>query len=306
MQVRAISIGHAVPGNDFDAVVHSVFDSALNLKPDGSDLLITLVTFDAPDLPQGIRLEESSEFAFRAVTPGMQARCRDGMLRFEGAPLTIDLHQAAGWDRELPIPRADLIKPSVAAAWQCGWVLLNNRQALDTSGLIARDFFGVAEDRPAWVLRAGECMRLLVDQTRRHGAATETGLRGLIGLGPGLTPSGDDLLGGYLIGLRSAAQGEGERLAFVSRLADAVTQRSAQTNDISRTYLVHAAQGHASSRLLDLASSICSGASVEQTTLHTEAAMQLGHTSGMDAVSGLLIGMAAWDAPHLLRAAGAT
>lgn len=306
MQSRAISIGQAVPLNDFDAVVHSAFDSALNLRPNGSDLLITVLPSDAPDLPGGIRLEVSKELSFQALQPGMQAHCRAGMLRFEGGQLTIDLRQAARWDGDLPIPRADLRNPLTATAWQCAWAVLNEKQTLDASGLLARGILDVAEDRPAWVLQAGKCMRVLVDETRRGAAAPDAAVRGLIGLGPGLTPSADDLLGGYLTGLRSAAQGKEERLSFVSRLASAVKQRSGQTNDISRTYLIHAAEGHASSRLLDLASSIGSGAPVEQTTLHTEAAMQLGHTSGMDAVSGLLIGMATWDAPHLLRAAGAT
>ena len=67
------------------------------------------------------------------------------------------------------------------------------------------------------------------------------------------------------------------------------------TNDISRTYLYHAANGHISSRLNNLASAICAGLDSQQVSEYAESAMQTGHTSGMDAVSGLLFGLMAWE-----------
>jgi hypothetical protein len=33
-----------------------------------------------------------------------------------------------------------------------------------------------------------------------------------------------------------------------------------------------------------------------------EAAMEIGHTSGMETVTGMLVGLAAWEGAHLLSA----
>src|SRR5512140_841501 len=102
MYIRAVSIGHAVPRIHFDAVVHSVFDSAVNLMLNDSNELLTLLAFDEGDLPQGIRLEPSNELSFRSLTTWTDAACRNGVVRFSGHPLTLDLQQAPCWAGALP------------------------------------------------------------------------------------------------------------------------------------------------------------------------------------------------------------
>jgi hypothetical protein len=67
-----------------------------------------------------------------------------------------------------------------------------------------------------------------------------------------------------------------------------------ETNEISRTYLHYAVRGEFSSSVLGLLNAIADGQ--EQRLLFTAAeAMRVGHSSGMDSVTGLLIGMRAWD-----------
>ncbi|MGB8983915.1 MAG: DUF2877 domain-containing protein, partial [Anaerolineales bacterium] len=113
----------------------------------------------------------------------------------------------------------------------------------------------------------------------------------------GLTPSGDDLLVGYLAGLWCTVQDKDERTRFVLKLGKNIIDLSSKTNDISRTYLDHAAQGQVSSRLAELAEGICHGEDRERLGEVAEAAFKVGHTSGMDAVTGLLIGLSAWASP---------
>lgn len=64
MRLLAISTGYAVPYIDFDATIHSIFHTALNLKPADKDLLLTLVVRGEDDLPQGIRLNSPDGFSF--------------------------------------------------------------------------------------------------------------------------------------------------------------------------------------------------------------------------------------------------
>lgn len=303
MLFRAISIGHAVPRRDFEAVVHSVFDSVVNLELSEASQLLTLLSSGDTDLPQGIRLASPPGFDFEGLSVGTAALCRNHLLRFNGCPLRIDLQGAACWDEEPPAARADMSNPVVRDAWGCAWQALNEQQSVHAAGLVAQELWGPVQRQPAWVREAGSCLRAIVAATRRCAALPGTGLRRLIGLGPGLTPSGDDLVVGYLIGMRCAAQGRQDRLDFLARLAGSVLGLSTQTGDISRTYLFHAAHGSASSVLRRLAEAICSGASASIVRTSAAAAMQVGHTSGMEAVTGLLVGLAAWDAPELLSLA---
>ena len=114
----------------------------------------------------------------------------------------------------------------------------------------------------------------------------------IIGLGPGVTPSGDDILIGFLAGLWSLAGGDQQLLLFIHSFGNALSQMAIQTNEISRTYLYHAAQGQFSSSLLNLAAAIARGGAVEQPV---QIAMGVGHSSGMDSITGLLIGLCVWN-----------
>ena len=79
MYLRAISTGVAVPRMDFDATIHSVFRSALNLRLTRGSKLLTLVASSEADLPQGIRVDTPDNFSFEIFHAGEQANCWDGI-----------------------------------------------------------------------------------------------------------------------------------------------------------------------------------------------------------------------------------
>jgi hypothetical protein len=294
MYLKAISIGDVVPHTDFDATVHSVFRSAVNLRLNRGNKLLTLVGSSEADLPQGIRVDTPDDFSFEICRAGEPVTCRDHILRF--GSLTIELRGARRWKCDLPSLQADMTNLAVATAWRCAWDALNERQMLVGAEIIAEDLFrsdGII--RASVPRRAGEAMRGLFDATRRYDHLNApSSLRPLVGLGAGLTPSGDDLLVGYLAGLWCTVLDKSERVQFVSNLGKAVLRFSRQTTDISRTYLYHASRGQVSSRLADLAEALCRGENSDCLLTTAEFAMRVGHTSGMDAVTGLLIGLATW------------
>jgi hypothetical protein len=298
MYFKAISIGYAVPHTDFDATVHSVFQSAINLCLTRGSKLLTLVASSEADLPQGIRVDSPEDFSFEIFRAGEQVTCRDDLLCFASSSLTIELRGAGRWKCDLPALQADMTSPAVATAWRCAWQTLNERQTLLGSEIIAEDLFRTDETIRAGVPRkAGEAMRNLFEAARRYDLTSTSPVRPLIGLGAGLTPSGDDLLVGYLAGLWCTVWDKSERVQIVANLGKAIIRLSRQTNDISRTYLYHASRGQVSSRLAALAEAICRGENVDRLLDIAEAAMRVGHTSGMDAVTGLLIGLATWIGP---------
>lgn len=108
-------------------------------------------------------------------------------------------------------------------------------------------------------------------------------LIGLIGLGPGLTPSGDDLLGGALIALAAL-----DRLEARDVLWNACREHLARTNDISRAHLQTAALGYGAAALHAAIHATISGA-VDKIRPALGAVSAIGHSSGRDSFAGVLI-----------------
>lgn len=110
----------------------------------------------------------------------------------------------------------------------------------------------------------------------------------LLGLGPGLTPSGDDLLGGLLVALRALGHP-----ALAARLGAWLLPRAAdRTHPISRAHLGAAAAGEGAEALHQSLASLASpGASGLAAAL--AALDRIGHSSGWDALAGATLAAAA-------------
>lgn len=108
----------------------------------------------------------------------------------------------------------------------------------------------------------------------------------LTGLGPGLTPSGDDFLGGIMLAL-SATGHDGLRDALWAFLEP---ELDALTVPISAMHLSAAADGMGSLALHVLRDSILAG-DVSGEAIADVAV--IGHTSGWDAAAGIVLGLTA-------------
>ena len=87
-------------------------------------------------------------------------------------------------------------------------------------------------------------------------------------------------------------------LAFIRAFGQALMPLARQTGEISRTYLYHEVRGQFSSSLSLLAQTIAQGGRVEAAL---EEAVRVGHSSGMDSVTGLLIGLSTRGNPALIH-----
>ncbi|MFP6871300.1 MAG: DUF2877 domain-containing protein [Nitrospinota bacterium] len=120
----------------------------------------------------------------------------------------------------------------------------------------------------------------------------------LIGLGPGLTPSGDDFIGGAMIALRMVGM---DRLA--NRLAGwALPLAETRTSRISRAHLACAAAGEGAGALHDTIRAMAlPGPHLDRRdrlTACLDAVDAIGHTSGWDALAGAAAAIrAAFDRP---------
>ncbi|MEX2503242.1 MAG: DUF2877 domain-containing protein [Egicoccus sp.] len=125
-------------------------------------------------------------------------------------------------------------------------------------------------------------------------AAGATGhVEGLLGLGPGLTPSGDDLLCGLLsaISLLGPAVGAADvdaRIVAARTVGEVVAVRATSTTTaISAALLAHAARGEVSDVAADVLHAL---AGRQPLAPAVRALLAVGATSGRDLTAGLLAG----------------
>jgi Protein of unknown function (DUF2877) len=119
--------------------------------------------------------------------------------------------------------------------------------------------------------------------------------RSMVGLGTGLTPSGDDALCGVLLALRAAGSG---RLGSVR---DAVAAHVGRTTSLSASLLRTATEGYAVPCVVRLASALAGGDLPGAETALPEV-LAIGHSSGSDLVAGLCGALDALDDPVLAGA----
>jgi hypothetical protein len=301
MQLHAASIGSTVPRNNFNATIQSVFDSSLNLRLAHEGRLVTILISDHYDLPQGIRLDTKIPLPY--LTPstsllanvGLHAACRGGILRFDSSTLTIDLRCAPIWEGKIPA-----LTPPIDKAWSIIWRTLNEKQRLKNTEFVADDLFQADQGSLLTRKLSQPIMELITGAERLDPDASIEAAHKMIGLGPGVTPSGDDVLIGFLAGLHSTVGNEQARLAFIQAFGESLSSLSMETNEISRTYLYHAIHGRFSSSMIALLDAI-KGGREDQLLSAANAAMRVGHSSGMDSVTGLLVGLCVWNFPSPLQ-----
>ena len=117
------------------------------------------------------------------------------------------------------------------------------------------------------------------------------GIKALIGLGPGLTPAGDDFLVGFLAGLTLGPPATVVSAPSLSQLRTCIDKAADQTTRLSGAWLRCAAHGQFGETWHSLAHALQSGQrkKIEQAAHHI---LSTGATSGVDAMTGLL---KAWE-----------
>jgi hypothetical protein len=251
--------------------VHSVFATAVNIEMD--DGLLTVAKPSTGALPNGVVVDGDVRFE---VEPGAFVR-GGGALRCPD--LSVELACAELWSPVLA-PRGAFRPPCEVGA---ALTLAVRRRA--PRGGFAEVLWQLADGRCEVVVAEGvpgiaEVMRGLRGNWLDQAAQ---GAKKLVGLGQGLTPSGDDLLIGLTAALRAADHPlSGKFAATCWELA------RGRTTAVAEMFYRYAAVGAFSARIHGLLAGLT----------HTEAdlvrafedALEWGASSGADCVVGVLLG----------------
>lgn len=115
----------------------------------------------------------------------------------------------------------------------------------------------------------------------------------LLGLGPGLTPSGDDFLGGMLIALAILPAP-----TLRAHLQDVIERHAQQrTNPVSLAHLRAAGSGEGHEALHEIFNCLLGG-NISALPVHVGAINTIGHSSGWDALAGMCVTLRAYLAAH--------
>ncbi|MFG1942945.1 DUF2877 domain-containing protein [Nonomuraea sp. NPDC048826] len=229
----------------------------LEVRTDLEPSVIAVVTGAATRLPNAVLLAG----ALPSVTMGDEAFVGDGTVDVGG----LSLRARRWWDPSPPLGEVDpaALPPASALAGH------------GTPGLAGND---------AIELLAAGCA-----SGRLLGAVTAA--ERLVGLGPGLTPSGDDVLAGLLVTLRhlGTATGATRALDLAGWLGATVTfDARTRTTPISATLLHCAARGEACPEVLAVLRGLAGRQPLEPALRRLSG---LGHTSGADLAQGIAIGL---------------
>ena len=111
----------------------------------------------------------------------------------------------------------------------------------------------------------------------------------LLGVGGGLTPSGDDFVGGALFALRFVSGGSAASLRWQAAGIEILASAKTRTHTISRALLSDLARGASYAPLHLLSNALQQGdADTAQLAMHD--LVTIGHSSGWDMLAGFLAG----------------
>lgn len=265
------------------AVVQTVFERAVTLKTGGGDLLV-LAQEGVADGGGVIRVGGTPAWP-TLVEPGMLARITPSVITLSN--FRLDLRAAAVW-RPPDTPR----QAGAAAVQQALRVAAAAARAQAKDGLAALAGMGLpGVPDPVLATRSLRVAGPLVHRLLRAVGAGDPAAAGevadeLAGLGPGVTPSGDDVVLGTIIGLRYVAKGRAVQMAMAANASTRTTWYSGQL-------LSYALAGEASAPLLSVAVALLQAAEAPVLRQRLTELFAVGETSGADALVGLLLGLQA-------------
>ncbi|MFL5701070.1 MAG: DUF2877 domain-containing protein [Ktedonobacteraceae bacterium] len=235
-------------------VIHSVFPAAANIIFPG-DFVLSLNAISSPRMPNGLQLSTPpGTFPFPVLRAGMPVLFGAQRLLIEAVDCSFDLSCCSEWDPH--IERPDQLDMKVVAKNK-EW-LLKHVSALDLQ---------LTWDQPVHNVRSMA--------------------QYLCGRGVGLTPTGDDILAGWMAVNWLLY---GPLTCFLEACQQIVAVAKQQTHLLSQCWLSYAATGDVATPIKALLDALTKEDDA-QLAASMEAVLSMGATSGRDLIQGIVLGL---------------
>lgn len=266
--------------------VHGVYGGAVNIKVGGR--IVCVVPQRSPRGPTNINVSvpRASPMTSFGLEVGDEVKMVGSRIKI-GSGVAVSLALAARYS-----PNHRFASP-IASNWQ---ISANIREALRTGAALGRpgglgELMLARRDFGLFAVAGRKRLDRLTEAIgRRDPAAIERGVRDMVGLGPGLTPSSDDVLAGMVLVMVIYSENCGRSGGPDAALARAVVSQSdGRTTALSQEFLEEAAAGNGNEIVMALCEAIFTGgpAEVEREAMRL---LGMGETSGTDTLLGMVIG----------------
>lgn len=265
----------------FSGYVHSTFNRTINVQCLENDELYTIACNQIDNGPNTLVIEKV-RFDDIDLPINAQVHAKNQKL-YIGQELVISIEAASLWESKLPEYPASFelftrnmqkMKEYIALHGKGGGI----KKSLQPQSPFDVEMSKMIEER---ILTLHGYML-----KNEMSAALRSAIR-LIGLGPGLTPSGDD----FLVGLFTTLNIPNSPLFRYRTLAAQVVQEAKTlTNEISFMALKKASFGHVRETIIHLVKSIFTSKD-EEFTLSLNKVLSIGSTSGTDIALGIYHGL---------------
>lgn len=178
-------------------------------------------------VPNGVALAQWAHLP-AMLSPGQTFQMENGVLHFPRVSLSLQLRSIPK-DTQIHLPNKEALYAGVQK-------LLSKTKYTGLSPLAYPLFAGQMPNMNPYCQAALPHVQALLEALQQeNGANLQNSVEPLLGLGPGLTPSGDDLLSGLMYGLRhSPARDNPPSVALRHAILEMAPQR---TNAVSADYL---------------------------------------------------------------------
>lgn len=297
MRLQVLDIGetsYRLLASEQQGVILAVVSGAIYLISD-SDELLWLTTADAPRHPRGIRI--SAPLPPLAVNTPFTGN-EQGLLI--GPDTVLDCRAAAMWSPPGLSARDVLPFTAVSERVRVAFSITNLLPPPAGLGRLLPEIVGIAAKKsrpslrrenlaPSAALALPIIQNIAAASLAHRGEEVLSLAEALVGLGEGLTPSGDDFVGGLLFCFHWISHLYGDFPAFDR--ADVIRRFSGKTNPISAAVLNDLANGRGVEPLHQWLSCILTGRPADQVQQHAARLVRIGHSTGWDLLSGALTGL---------------
>lgn len=293
-------------GKDIEGFIHSVFDYACNIQVSDKDL-IGLISKEYGDNPYSISLDLPPGQTMKKLNmeQGMRVIINNKSIRSVAGHFYINLQGADSWEPGLPKEYNDLVDRNQLQSnlLEIMGTLLRKGNFLGIGPLIVdyppiikefeiNDFENSIKVNHYSSYISPRIKNLLYGIIKDDQVSIEKILTGIVGFGPGLTPSADDLLVGLLATLHYLGQYYKMEIKAISYLKKSLIDQGLtnQTTIVSRQMLKAAINGEFARSIKELSIAMIASKDRKEIERAVLAAINLGSTSGTDTLVGLLLG----------------
>lgn len=291
--VSACSLLDALSGQNKAGAVRAVFSRAVYVGVD--DLLVTIAFPGSGNVPYGVILPDETAAELTSLQPGMRAGFRHGRIHFPESGKLVDFSKAVRWSSQLTIGALEgrKLAANLGNLREELRMSTSGREGLaPVSDYIARlpEIHGMNNLNPS----CRTAMPVLSNVTRmwKEGRLSDVPaeIQRLLGLGPGLTPSGDDFVIGMMAVLWLASRIDNQNSeALIGLAAKTGCLENDRTTGIGAFFVKQASLGRFPEKLQNLVTALPQ-AGEGRISRSVRELLELGATSGRDMAAGVAFG----------------